>query len=264
MHRMTAMARMILFLGFVGAVAGFQASMSSMRMTPSVLMRGSMIPAATSRMGFAGMGGARRRRTDAMAARFRACSSSVSGGGDSGEAVEKVEVEVVAPAQGAGEPAVARKGKTDFLRRWGVTEEDHKIIKIAVPAVLNNMIVPLVGAVDTFWVGRMGVALAMAGQSSANQVFSTTFWMISFLPNVITPLIAKAEASGDREEVKRHIGEAVFIAVTSGLVGMFLLTVVPDMMLSMVLPKAAAARQYAQPYLFCRGEIQPLPARVSL
>ena len=259
---MTEMARFILFLGLVGAAAGFQAGMSSMRMMPSVLVRGSTVPAAMSRMGMAGMGGVRRRmRTGAMATSFRACSSSVSGGGDSGEAVEKVEAEVVALAPGTDEPVVARKGKTDFLRRWGVTEEDHKIIKIAVPAVLNNMIVPLVGAVDTFWVGRMGIALAMAGQSSANQVFSTTFWMISFLPNVITPLIAKAEASGDREEVKRHIGEAVFIAVTSGLVGMFLLTVVPDMMLNMVLPKAAAARQYAQPYLFCRGETQPLSTR---
>ena len=45
------------------------------------------------------------------------------------------------------------KGK--YRKRTFMGTEDKDIIKIALPAVLNNMIIPLVGAVDTFWVGRM-------------------------------------------------------------------------------------------------------------
>jgi Na+-driven multidrug efflux pump len=47
---------------------------------------------------------------------------------------------------------------------------DKRILQLALPAILNNMIIPLVGAADTFWVGRMKNALALAGQGAANQV----------------------------------------------------------------------------------------------
>ena len=69
---------------------------------------------------------------------------------------------------------------------------DRRIASLALPAIVNFAILPLVGAVDTAFVGRMGNALALAGQGAANQVFSSTFWVISFLPSVITPLVAQA------------------------------------------------------------------------
>ena len=47
---------------------------------------------------------------------------------------------------------------------------DRRILALAVPAILNFAILPLVGAVDTFFVGRMKEALALAGQSASNQV----------------------------------------------------------------------------------------------
>ena len=50
-------------------------------------------------------------------------------------------------------------------------ELDKRIVTLAIPAVANFLILPLVGAVDTFWVGRMGNALSLAGQGAANQVF---------------------------------------------------------------------------------------------
>ena len=46
---------------------------------------------------------------------------------------------------------------------------DTLIVKTAIPSMINLAVVPLVNAVDTFWVGRMGIALALAGQAAANQ-----------------------------------------------------------------------------------------------
>ena len=46
------------------------------------------------------------------------------------------------------------------------------------------------GAVDTFWVGRMGNALALAGQGAANQVFNAFFFVVGFVPKVTVPLVA--------------------------------------------------------------------------
>ena len=101
---------------------------------------------------------------------------------------------------------------------------DKQILKLFVPAMLNFLIIPLVGAVDVFWVGRMGSAVALAAQGAANQVFQSAFWIISFVPSIIAPVVAKAAASGDDEEVQRAVGEAVFVASLVGLFGMALLT----------------------------------------
>ena len=60
---------------------------------------------------------------------------------------------------------------------------DDRLMKIALPCMLNFAINPLIGAVDLFWVNRMGNALAVAGQSAANQVFNSAFWLASFLPS---------------------------------------------------------------------------------
>jgi hypothetical protein len=59
---------------------------------------------------------------------------------------------------------------------------DKRLMKVALPCIASCAITPLIGAVDLFWVNRMGNALAVAGQAAANQLFNTAFWMISFLP----------------------------------------------------------------------------------
>lgn len=60
---------------------------------------------------------------------------------------------------------------------------DKRLLKIAVPMVMTFMITPLMGAVDLFWVNRMGNPLAVAGQAASNQVYNTAFWLASFLPS---------------------------------------------------------------------------------
>ena len=130
---------------------------------------------------------------------------------------------------------------------------DKKIFSIAVPAVVNFMLLPLVGAVDTFWVGQMKEPLAIAGQAAANQVFSSIFWIISFLPSVTTPLIARAAGQGDQEKVQDRIGESLFIGGVMGLVGMAILLLLPEHAISMVLAKDMPARKYALPYLKIRA-----------
>ena len=139
---------------------------------------------------------------------------------------------------------------------------DKRIFTLALPAVVNFAILPLVGAVDTAWVGRMGDALTLAGQGAANQVFSSAFWIISFLPSVVTPLVAKAAGSGNMEEVRDRVGEAFFLGTLLGLFGMALLTVFPEHFLSTVLPVGAAARVHAAPYLSIRA-LTFLPALLS-
>jgi multidrug resistance protein, MATE family len=130
---------------------------------------------------------------------------------------------------------------------------DRLIFKLSVPAVLNLAILPLVGAVDTFWVGRMGNALCLAGQGAANQIFNSAFWICSFLPNIVTPLVAKAAGSRDDEVVKTRVNEAFFIASIMGVLGAFLLGSMPQKALNLVLGPSSGAWEYATPYLSIRA-----------
>jgi multidrug resistance protein, MATE family len=157
----------------------------------------------------------------------------------------------------ASNPVVARKNP------WPCNDElDKRILGIAGPALLNLAIIPLVGVIDTFWVGRMREALALAGQSAANQVFSSASLIISFLPAVVTPLIAKAAASGDKDLLRKYVSEAIFLGTIMGLFGMGLLTIFTDQALSSVLLPGSSQLVYAKPYLFVRA-LTFLPSLLS-
>jgi hypothetical protein len=65
------------------------------------------------------------------------------------------------------------------------------------PSILNLVAVPLVNAVDTLYVGQLGLALALAGQSAANQnqASFTLFFLIAFDPSKKAPLQKKSPIS---------------------------------------------------------------------
>ena len=63
----------------------------------------------------------------------------------------------------------------------------------------------------------LGQALAVAGQSAANQVYSTCAMVTSTIPTILTPRVAAAHANGDKEEVQRAIGESIVISAMIGV-----------------------------------------------
>ena len=152
----------------------------------------------------------------------------------------------------------------EILSIWPRMDElDKRMIKIALPCIANFAINPLIGAVDLFWVNRMGNALAVAGQAAANQVFSSAFWIVSVLPSVTATLVSKANARGDMDEVQDAVSQALFLGFSISLVGTALMLSYPDKILSMVLRDGSPALQYARPYLFVRA-FAFLPSLLSL
>jgi putative MATE family efflux protein len=176
-------------------------------------------------------------------------------------------VAIAEPADAEPAPAAAapETGAVNFWKDALPANDaiDKQILKLFIPAMLNFLIIPLVGAVDVFWVGRMGSAVALAAQGAANQVFQSAFWIISFVPSIIAPVVAKAAASGDTEEVQRATGEAIFVASLVGLFGMLLLTFMQDRALSIVgiTPGSPTATQ-AGPYIGWRA-LTFIPAIIS-
>lgn len=139
---------------------------------------------------------------------------------------------------------------------------DEKILLTAVPSMINMAVVPLVNAVDTFWVGRMGIALALAGQAAANSAFFTLYFLVAFLPTITAPMVAAAVASGDMEAAQERVCESLFLCNVLGGLGTMLLVLFPHIGLRMVLPDGAPALEYAAPYLRYRA-LSMVPALLS-
>lgn len=112
-----------------------------------------------------------------------ASSRSQSSADNDDGAIDAVNFEHDATIQNTSH-STTKANEDEALSMWPQMDDlDKRMMKIALPCIANFAINPLVGAVDLFWVNRMGNALAVAGQAAANQVFSSAFWIVSVLPS---------------------------------------------------------------------------------
>jgi len=93
------------------------------------------------------------------------------------------------------------------------------------------------------WIGRMGDALALAGQSAACTAYLTVFYLLSFLPTMAAPMVARLIGGRKKNEARQAIGETLSMCVLLGLAGTFLLALRPMSVLRLALsgPESPAA-----------------------
>lgn len=78
----------------------------------------------------------------------------------------------------------------------------HKrVLNIAVPVVLSNATVPILGAVDTAVVGQMGLAAPIGAVGIGAIVVSAFYWVFGFLRMGTVGPTAQADGQGDQGEV---------------------------------------------------------------
>lgn len=88
--------------------------------------------------------------------------------------------------------------------------------RLAVPMILSNLTVPLVGMVDTAVVGRIGVADIGAVAVGAT-VFSFLFWTFAFVRMGTTGFAAQAHGAGDAASLADAAVRAFAMALAAGL-----------------------------------------------
>jgi MATE family multidrug resistance protein len=93
----------------------------------------------------------------------------------------------------------------------------RRILKIALPIVLSNATVPILGAVDIGVVGQLGEAAPIAAVGLGAIVLSTVFWAFGFLRMGTVGLVGQAEGAGDSAEVSALLTRALLIAGAGGL-----------------------------------------------
>ncbi len=77
----------------------------------------------------------------------------------------------------------------------------RRVIRMAVPVLLANATVPILGAVDTGVIGQLGEAAPIAGVGLGSVILASIFWMFGFLRMGTTGLAAQAKGAGDQGEL---------------------------------------------------------------
>lgn len=73
----------------------------------------------------------------------------------------------------------------------------REILRLAVPSIVSNITVPLLGMVDTTIVGHLGDAAYIAAISLGGTAFSVLYWLFAFLRMSTSGLVSQAFGAAD-------------------------------------------------------------------
>lgn len=92
------------------------------------------------------------------------------------------------------------------------------VVAIALPIMLSNATVPLIGFADTVVVGQLGQPHLIGAVAIGATIFNFLYWGFGFLRMGTTGLTAQALGAQDGPEVAANLYRALIIALAAGLV----------------------------------------------
>ena len=138
----------------------------------------------------------------------------------------------------------------------------HKrVLSVAIPIVLANATIPILGAVDTAVVGQMGLAAPIGAVGIGAIIISAIYWLFGFLRMGTTGLTAQAIGSNDKSETSALLIRGILIGLTAGLV--LIITQIPLFSAALgIAPASFEVESLAQNYLKIR--VYSAPAAIAI
>ena len=137
----------------------------------------------------------------------------------------------------------------------------RRVLAIALPIVLSNATVPLLGAVDTGVVGQMGQAAPIAAVGMGAVILATFYWIFGFLRMGTSGLAAQARGAGDGREAGAILVRGLLVGALAGL-GFLLLHPLLFAGALRIAPATTEVERLARLYLTIR--IWGAPATIAL
>ncbi|MCG6885306.1 MAG: MATE family efflux transporter [Silicimonas sp.] len=93
----------------------------------------------------------------------------------------------------------------------------RRVLAIALPIVLANATIPILGAVDTGVVGQLGEAAPIGAVGIGAVIISLLYWFFGFLRMGTSGMVAQAHGAGDVAETGALLTRSVIFGVGAGL-----------------------------------------------
>lgn len=142
------------------------------------------------------------------------------------------------------------------------TKTIHRtILKLAVPSILANITIPLVGLVDTAIVGHISSAVAIGGIAIGTMLFDLLYWNFGFLRVGTSGMTAQAYGRGDKTECARLLTQSLGIAAVATVAIWLIQWLFVEGVLACV-PCSEEVSSFARQYFYIR--IWAAPATLGL
>jgi len=141
-------------------------------------------------------------------------------------------------------------------------EITHKrVLGIALPIVLANSTVPILGVVDTGVVGQLGDPVPIGAVGTGAIILTAIYWIFGFLRMGTTGMTSQALGAGDEGEADALLSRALIVGFGAG-VFLILFQWVAFAGALRISPASAAVEESAQTYMAIR--IWSAPAAIAL
>ncbi|MCP9291051.1 MATE family efflux transporter [Gracilimonas sediminicola] len=138
---------------------------------------------------------------------------------------------------------------------------NRKILRLAIPNIISNLSVPLLGAIDTAVVGRLEHVYYLGAIAVGSIIFDFIFWGFGFLRMGTTGMVAQAYGAQEERKTRIILFRVLLVAAASSL--LILLIQYPLIEVSLYLVNASPeVEEYTRLYYHIR--IFAAPATLAL
>jgi MATE efflux family protein len=95
---------------------------------------------------------------------------------------------------------------------------DKEILNIAIPSIVSNITVPLLGMVDVAIMGHLGNAAYIGAIAVGSMIFNVIYWLFGFLRMGTSGMTSQAYGARNLEEVTKLLLRSQFIGLLIALV----------------------------------------------
>ena len=138
---------------------------------------------------------------------------------------------------------------------------NRQILRLAIPSILANITIPLVGLVDTIIVGHISDAHAIGGIAIGTMLFDLLYWNFGFLRVGTSGMTAQAYGRGDTQQCACLLTQSITIALIGAAIIWALQWLFVTAVLA-IIPCSTQVSIFAREYFFIR--IWAAPATLSL
>ncbi|ERK16100.1 DNA-damage-inducible protein F [Pantoea sp. AS-PWVM4] len=109
------------------------------------------------------------------------------------------------------------------------SSSDKALWRLALPMILSNITVPLLGVVDTAVIGHLDSPIYLGGVAVGTTATSFIFMLLLFLRMSTTGLTAQAFGAGNKKALARALTQPLLIALVAGVLFILLRTPVSNL-----------------------------------
>lgn len=121
-------------------------------------------------------------------------------------------------------------------------KRNRQILKIALPSIVSNITVPLLGLVDVAIVGHLGAAAYIGAIAVGGMTFNVVYWIFGFLRMGTSGMTSQALGRRDLGETARMLARSLGIALAIASVLIAAQTLLREASLGIMRPTAEVGR----------------------